>query len=77
MQQSSITQPTSRSIPPHLRSQADVTPEVVILGVSVILLPLLIALCNIVYKRHRTLQMRRRIATLEKLWQLNLPKKLH
>jgi hypothetical protein len=60
---SSTTQPTSTG-------QVDLHGS--LLGTSIIVLPLLIAVGVTLRKRHRASALQRQIAVLEQLWQINL-----
>ncbi|QHG19259.1 hypothetical protein [Nostoc sp. ATCC 53789] len=73
MQSNSTTQPTSNSQYVDSRIQNDVSVNIFI-GFS-ILIPMIIFVGFNIYKKHRAAVLSQQIASLEKLWLLNIKKK--
>jgi hypothetical protein len=73
MQSNSTTQPTPNSQYVDSRMQTDVSINIFI-GFS-ILIPMIVFVGFNIYKKHRTVVLSQQIASLEKLWLLNIKKK--
>lgn len=70
MHRPSRYQEVSSTAQPNPTGQVDLHAS--LLGSSIIILPLLIAVGTTLRKRHRASILRKRIADLEQLWQINL-----
>ncbi|WP_392478168.1 hypothetical protein [Nostoc sp. C110] len=73
MQSNSTTQPTSNSQYVDSRMQTDVSVNIFI-GFSILITMIVFVGFNI-YKKHRAAVLSKQIASLEKLWLLNIKKK--
>ncbi len=73
MQSNSTTQPTPNSQYVDSRMQTDVSVNIFI-GFS-ILIPMIVFVGFNIYKKHRAAVLSQQIASLEKLWLLNIKKK--
>lgn len=73
MKSLSTTQLTTNSLNVHSKSQADL-PANVFIGSSLIL-PLIFLAGFKLYKKHRSIVLRQQIATLEKVWHLDVKKR--
>ncbi|NEU80088.1 hypothetical protein [Nostoc sp. UIC 10630] len=73
MQSNSTTQPTSNSQYVDSRMQTDVSVNIFI-GFSILITMIVFVGFNI-YKKHRAAVLSQQIASLEKLWLLNIKKK--
>lgn len=74
MQSNSSTQPTLNSQYIDSRMQTDSSVNIFI-GYS-ILIPMIVFVGFNIYKKHRAAVFRRKVASLEKLWHLNIKKEL-
>ncbi|NJM70871.1 MAG: hypothetical protein HC862_11935 [Scytonema sp. RU_4_4] len=71
MPQYSSTQPTTHPVNTSFKGSADVHTNNLI-GLSIISFPIVLLLGIITYKKYRTAVFRRQVATLEKIWLMNV-----